>query len=232
MATFPGAIPSYSTMNPNQTLAVAGHTARHNEVQLDVAAIATKVGTAAATPSAGKVLRGNGAGSSTWGAVDLATDVTGKLPTNNIDLLAIMDTVYPIGSIYTSVVSTNPNTLFGTGTWQAFGQGAVPVGYNAADTDFNAPEKTGGEKTHALMTSEMPSHTHTQDAHKHNQTSGSSLTVSAGPNTGLAYDHFSNTLASNMDTASTTATNQNTGGNVGHNNLQPYIVVYMWKRVS
>lgn len=71
----------------------------------------------------------------------------------------ILDIIYPVGSIYMSVNSTNPQNLFG-GTWVAWGTGRVPVGIDTSQTEFNAVEKTGGEKTHKLKVSEMPSHDH------------------------------------------------------------------------
>ena len=55
---------------------------------------------------------------------------------------------WPIGSIFISVVATNPSVLLGYGTWVAFGIGRVLVGINAADTDFDVVEETGGAKTH------------------------------------------------------------------------------------
>ena len=67
---------------------------------------------------------------------------------------------YPVGSIYTAVVSTNPATLLGVGTWSAFGSGRVLVGVNTGDSDFDTVEETGGSKTHTLETSEIPSHEH------------------------------------------------------------------------
>ena len=72
---------------------------------------------------------------------------------------SFLDAVYPVGSIYMSVKSTNPGTLFG-GTWVAIAQGRCLVGVNTSDTDFKTPEKTGGEKTHKLTIAEMPSHSH------------------------------------------------------------------------
>ena len=63
---------------------------------------------------------------------------------------------YPVGSIYmNATVATNPATLLGFGTWVAFGAGKVPVGLNAADSDFNTVEGTGGSKD-----SIIPTHNH------------------------------------------------------------------------
>ena len=78
----------------------------------------------------------------------------------------MIDKVYPIGSIYISVINRNPSEFFG-GTWVAWGSGRVPIGVNANDTDFNDSEKTGGEKTHTLSVAEMPSHAHTGGGHTH-----------------------------------------------------------------
>ena len=61
-------------------------------------------------------------------------------------------TLHPVGSIYISIVSTNPNTLFGFGTWTAFGAGKVLVGLDSSDAEFNTPEETGGEKGVASTT--------------------------------------------------------------------------------
>lgn len=83
MATFPGAVPSYTASDPSKTLYQDGHAARHNAVQDDVSAIATKLGTGASTPSANTVLRGTGAGASAYGKVALASEVSGVLPVAN-----------------------------------------------------------------------------------------------------------------------------------------------------
>lgn len=118
---------------------------------------------------------------------------------------------YPIavGGIYISTVSTNPATLLGYGTWSAFGSGKVLVGLDSGDADFDTAEETGGEKTHTLTSDEMPAHTH-------------SVTILSG-GSGLGNGGNSNT---------STSTTGSTGGGSAHNNLQPYIVVYMWKRTA
>ena len=71
----------------------------------------------------------------------------------------LLDFVYPIGSIYMSISSTNPGTLIG-GTWVSWGQGRVPVGVDTTDSDFNSVEKTGGEKKRQITINNLPEHTH------------------------------------------------------------------------
>ena len=138
---------------------------------------------------------------------------------------------FPVGSVFISVVSTNPGTLLGYGTWSAFGAGRVLVGIDAGQTEFDTVEETGGAKTHTLTEAEMPSHTHIQDAHSHVENNNSATT--GGLAGWAARDTSTNTsVATGYSTANTTATNQNTGGDGAHNNLQPYIVVYMWKRTA
>ena len=119
--------------------------------------------------------------------------------------------VYPIGSVYTSVVSTNPSTLFG-GNWEAFGAGRVMVGLDSGDTDFDTVEETGGAKTHALSIAEMPAHSHTYTLEN---TRG---TGSPG--------------AGNGDSSFSTPNTSTVGSGGAHNNVQPYIVVYMFKRIA
>ena len=128
------------------------------------------------------------------------------------------DTIYPVGSIYMSVNATNPSELFG-GTWVAWGSGRVPVGVDTSDSDFSTIEKTGGKKTHELSINEMPSHTHANYAKRTN------VTINSSGNTIISC-HRSNTGASTGDNIG------KTGSNAPHNNLQPYITCYMWKRIG
>lgn len=129
-----------------------------------------------------------------------------------------IDTVYPIGSIYMSVNSTNPGSLFG-GTWTAWGSGRVPVGIDTNDTDFDTVEETGGEKTHTLVSNELPKITPT-----FNQTISK---APYGMSTGSAYSEGIYTAG-----VGTNLTINEIGGDQAHNNLQPYITCYMWKRIS
>ena len=136
--------------------------------------------------------------------------------TKKVKISTILKTVYPIGSIYLSTVPTNPATLFGFGTWKTWGAGRVPVGVNTSDTAFNTVEKTGGEKTHKLTVAEMPSHQHNLSIVGGGSKKASAVNWTTVDN--------SRKYASDMIEA--------TGGNGAHNNLQPYVTCYMWKRTA
>ena len=142
----------------------------------------------------------------------------GEVQINGTD---IFDKIYPVGSIYINATnSTNPGTLLGFGTWIAFGAGRVPVGIDSSDTDFDTAEETGGSKTHTLTVSELPSHTHT-----HTVQTGRSFSSSTG-NAPVVQGRDNTVLSSAAVTTSST------GSGSAHNNVQPYIVVYMWKRTA
>ena len=140
--------------------------------------------------------------------------VTSAIQTQ-IDTKTTLAAVYPVGSIYINATNnTNPGTLLGFGTWAAFGAGKVPVGIDSSDSDFDTAEETGGAKTHTLTTSELPAHTHTVETK-----------VSSGVNGTFP-------LGSSGSTSQGTRASGSTGSGSAHNNLQPYIVVYMWKRTA
>ena len=163
----------------------------------------------------------------------IVDDPAGTPATQKITLANVLSLIYPVGAVYTSVVSTSPATLFGFGTWAAFAAGRVLVGIDAGQTEFDTVEETGGAKTHTLQTTEIPAHTHIQDAHTHNflprtATTGGVTSIVTG-----TLDTSSTIGGSNQPhVQAATAVNQNTGGGGAHNNLQPYIVVYIWKRTA
>jgi len=155
--------------------------------------------------------------------------------------------IYPIGAIYISTTSTNPADLFGFGTWVRFGNGRTLIGVDEADSAnvsgenfgrFNAVQLTGGRKTHTLTTAQMPSHGHGFN----NATGLLSRCFTLIPN-GV----FSGSLQSTA-MAALTAVNggswhdadfnlanggfsiHSAGGGGAHNNLPPYITVFMWRR--
>ncbi|MFQ8705540.1 MAG: phage baseplate protein [Thomasclavelia sp.] len=129
----------------------------------------------------------------------------------------IWNKIYPVGSIYISTNNINPKTLFG-GTWISWGNGRVPVGVDTSDSSFNTVEKTGGEKQHALTLEELP----TFQPKVTNAWTGS---TSGGSNSKIAGYPSSGTGQYQLQCDAI-------GGDQPHNNLQPYITCYMWKRTA
>ena len=123
--------------------------------------------------------------------------------------------IYPVGAIYISTSSTDPENLFGFGTWQRFGEGAVLAGVSKTDSDFDFRSnfQVRGAKTHTLTIAQMPSHSH-----------GNVINISAGIATEVGphgdYLRFPKQPAYTASAGSGSA----------HNNLQPYITVFMWRR--
>ena len=125
----------------------------------------------------------------------------------------------PIGTILTTINDTNPSTYLG-GTWKRFANGRVLVGVDEADTDFSNAEKTGGKKKHQLTVEEMPSHSHPIQRYNPSGTGfdATQRKLAAAPNNGTG-------VAGGVDT-------NPVGGNIAHNNLQPFMTVYFWKRTA
>lgn len=130
-----------------------------------------------------------------------------------------IDLVYPVGSIYFSMNSTNPSKYFG-GTWTQISQGRCLVGVDTTQTEFNTVNKTGGKKTHTLTINEMPSHRHTFSYYNYVVNGG-------GGANGLPYN-ITNKSYVGGDAAGMT----NVGGSQAHNNLQPYLTCYIWQRTA
>lgn len=155
-----------------------------------------------------------------------------------------------------SITNINPETYLGFGTWQLWGAGRVPIGVNTSDTDFNIPEKTGGNKSinlshvhttgnHTLVTSEIPSHIH--------YTAGEGANNSTDLNGDWAIGYYATSNLSDLPyslrNASTAEIKRGrssaTGGNGAHNHgntgnagvtaqniMNPYITCYMFKRLA
>ena len=128
-----------------------------------------------------------------------------------------VDLVYPIGSIYITTNTVDPSVLFG-GKWERYAAGRCLVGYQSGDNEFGTVGKTGGEKTHTLTVQELASHTHYVSAVYDNTPTG-------GNNFVYSYNYVG-------DISMSTTPVGNTGNNQPHNNLQPYVVVYMYRRIS
>lgn len=148
----------------------------------------------------------------------LVRDEKANLETSiNNKILADNKKRYHIGKIIFSAENVNPSTYLGFGTWELWGSGKVPVGVDSTDEDFNTVEKTGGEKKHKLTIEEMPKHAHTSKA------------ASPGGPSGFGDGFIALSNSYTQDPNFSTAVN---GGDQLHNNLQPYITCYMWKRTA
>lgn len=128
----------------------------------------------------------------------------------------LLGIVYPVGSIFTTTVATNPNLVFGFGTWEAFGSGRCLVGVDTNQTEFDTVEETGGAKTHTLTVSEIPAHDHLVGTYMDDDNANNGF---------IGVVDGDNIYSDNYRTGSA-------GGGDAHNNLQPYITVYFWKRVG
>jgi hypothetical protein len=157
-----------------------------------------------------------GNGTSTFGA-ELAVNTADKKlyakdSANAVVEIAGALQAYPVGAVYISVDFTPPSTLFG-GTWERFGKGRTLVSLDSEDTDFDTAEETIGAKTHTLTTDELPAHTHSFTA--------------------MQYTAINNDRGGAGQLAESSSSNTNsTGSDQAHNNIQPSIVVYMWKRTA
>lgn len=128
------------------------------------------------------------------------------------DPLSVLE-AYPIGSIYISTNATSPETLFG-GTWRQI-QGRFLL---AADNTYKAGS-TGGEATHTLTVDEMPNHKHSIP-----------YPNAAGPEeAAIGYPADSDT---NKSWGAEMCKTQSAGNSVAHNNMPPYLAVYIWERVE
>lgn len=140
----------------------------------------------------------------------------------------VFNKVYPVGSIYMSVNSTSPQTLFG-GVWTEWGQGRVPVGVSSSGT-FSSVEKTGGSETHTLTKSEMPMHSgHCNDTSKPSF-QAYEINFDKSIASRIFVPNESGPYFKNCDAIDIRAFCQGSGHS--HNNLQPYITCYMWKRTG
>ena len=168
-------------------------------------------------------------------------------------ITAVKSALFPVGAIYTAIVSTNPGTLLGFGTWSAFGAGRVMVGFDSGNALFDTAEETGGSAnaitvshTHTGTTDSNGDHQHfvvkseTRSGYPGGPTSTSSVAsslIGGGP-TDEAYALAPGTSGADVGLSSTagahthTFTTGSTGSSGTNANYQPYITVYMWKRTA
>lgn len=153
-------------------------------------------------------------------------EVTGDIYANGQKLEPFsLDKVFPVGAIFMSVSHTTATAVHNAlgGTWEAWGKGRVPVGVNTSETEFNTVEKTGGAKTHTLTTSQIPSHRHDGLFFSTAQVTRDGKSGSGAINMNVPWQNVGDGLKACVG---------ETGGGQAHNNLQPYITCYMYKRTA
>ena len=162
---------------------------------------------------------------SSWEYVDAKNADTANSAVNadkleNNTVIDILKKVYPIGSIYINAnTATNPASLLGFGTWVRYGNGRVLVSQDGSQSEFNSLGETGGAKTHTLTVNQLPAHHFNYESF-----------VSSGVTNHANQLHRDSNYRGSYNRRSRTT--NTLGGNQPHNNLQPYIVVYMWRRTA
>lgn len=148
--------------------------------------------------------------------VPLDADTFGGYTVNSL-----IDKIYPVGSIYMSVNSVSPNVLFG-GTWEA-----LKDRFLLGAGEYTTAGSTGGEAEHTLTIAEMPNHTHIPEIDS---------AAGVAPQFKLNNDWDSDTIYPAFDisgNAHSYGVNlSSVGGSQPHNNIPPYLSVYMWKRTA
>lgn len=163
---------------------------------------------------------------------------------------------WPIGSVYTSISSVNPASVFNFGTWEAFGAGRTLIGMGVGNdgtdsNNYNVVMQTGGAYNHTLTQNEMPNHTHphtiggsttSAGEHYHEFMGDDDLKAFNKRLRSISYDAESHGGPGGIFATSTSGAHSHslnitggvsgTGGGGKHNNMMPYITVYFWRRTA
>ena len=158
-----------------------------------------------------------------YGANLPSSPATNQLFFQTIGSNFVLDNVYPVGSIYMNVNSTNPGTLFG-GTWERIMERFL---FGCGDERYPAGH-AGGEEQHLLTVEEMPSHGHDIVYESKDSNSGLVVSYEGSGYRSLSLNNWSwvdSKLRQNIYA-------RNAGGGQAHNNMPPYLCVYIWKRTA
>ena len=137
---------------------------------------------------------------------------------------ALIDRIYPVGSIYISTSSTfNPQNVWG-GTWKKTADGRCLIGAN----NTYPLGSTGGEEAHYLTGNEMPPHGHSAGKVYGYRLSNNGIASSAIDRNGEQFLYIDQTSSASSDIFYANAE----GGGASHNNMQPYLAVYIWERTA
>jgi len=164
-------------------------------------------------------------------------DSEGNLVVNSISsrtslVSSVIDEIYPVGCVYISMTDVNPSSLFG-GVWEQ-----IKDKFLLGSGDTYALGETGGEASHTLTTSELPSHSHkpinwdgffSYKTGLPSRYKVATTTASSGRYTFVGAANAKDADASGIGYSGGTTS---VGNNTSHNNMPPYLVVYMWKRVA
>lgn len=137
---------------------------------------------------------------------------------------------WPINSIYMSISATSPSDFFGGG-WVRFGQGRVLVGVNESDPFFDVPEEVGGNQTQTktLVAENLPPHVHGIPGHNHQF---NVRTEPGGQGVAPGTGEVIGQITTDLEAATDTGPGPGDSEPIEISIIQPYITVYMWKRVS
>lgn len=134
----------------------------------------------------------------------------------------LLEATYPVGAVYVSTVSTNPETLFGFGTWTQ-----IKDTFLLAAGDTYSAGSTGGEATHTLTVDEMPSHTHTPVIAS-SAGVAQQFKLNNGWHGNTKYPAFD--ISGNQSSHAVYLSTE--GNSKPHNNMPPYYTVYVWRRTA
>lgn len=200
-------------------------------LKADVQAIETAVNTHNAA-----ITGEHGVAGTIVGTSDAQT-LTNKTISGASNTLSVLSAAWPIGSVFTGVVATSPATLLGFGTWSAIASGKMLIGLDSGDTQFDTVEETGGAETVTLATTNLPDHVHTgttasDGAHTHN-VEGSATGGSGGTRIDAQTSGLTDATSSGGAHTHTFSSSATTGANAtAFSIMNPYFVVYFWKRTA
>ena len=135
---------------------------------------------------------------------------------------------FKVGGVYINTTGTNPATELGYGTWTQTARGRTILGEGTSDVAYTTGGATGGASTHTLTLSEIPSHDHGGGNHSH---SGNPSARDNG-NFGARWGATSRANQGNKTTTSSGTIINSEGSDGAHNNMPPYLVVYVWERTA
>jgi len=163
-------------------------------------------------------------------AANRITGLTAKLTELFDEEMIPLDRIYPVGSVFISINSDNPGNTIG-GNWSQISHGRVLLGAGSGNDGTESKTFTngsyGGKYNHKLTVSQMPKHSHSVNTRRQNH-----VELFKSARTPIREFRDNEFDAAKGGTYDTTDYTNSSGSSGSHNNIQPYMVVYMWKRVS